>query len=148
MPKPDPNIPGLVYRHLTPADCDLLDRVDPDVFDGAIDPQQLQVFLGQSNHALIVAVHAGIVIGQIRGVVHHQPDSPPQLYLDNLGVAPDFQRQGVARRLLTMITAWAKAQGCTSAWVATETDNDVALSFYRAFGFETQTVAYCEVPLD
>ncbi len=126
---------------------DVLVRVADDVFDGPIDAGALADFLEGPDHALIVAVAGDEVVGQIRGVVHRQPDRARELYIDNLGVAPAFQRRGVARALVAALGSWAGAQGCTTYWLATEIDNAQALAFYRSLGAEPVTVAYLEGPL-
>jgi aminoglycoside 6'-N-acetyltransferase I len=80
-------------------------------------------------------------------VVHKQPDGAPHLYIDNLGVAPAEQRQGLGRILLVSLLAWGKQYGCELCWVATETDNAQALAFYAATGFEQKTLAWLEIDL-
>jgi len=122
-------------RHITPDATALLDRVDPDVFDHAIDPARLAAYAAAPLHALFVAVEDGLVVGHIRGCVHLQPDRGPDLYIDNLGTAPAHQRRGIASALMKAMLDWGKAQGCTFAWVATETDNAGAKGFYAAQGF-------------
>lgn len=132
---------------LTLAEAQRLDKVDEDIFDAAIDPGQLSSFLADGGHLLVCAIADGFVIGQARGVITLQPDAPPVLYIDNLGVAEARRREGIASRLLDELTAWARAKGCASAWVATELDNEAARALYAARGAEAQTVAYYEYPL-
>ena len=97
---------------------------------------------------MAVAMDAGICIAQIRAMVQHQPDAPPVLYIDNLGVTPAHQRKGLARALIDAALTWGRAQGCDGAWVATELDNHPALALYRAFESEAMTqVAYCQLRL-
>ena len=48
---------------------------------------------------------------------------------------------GVASALMKAMLAWGKAQGCTHAWVATETDNEQAKGFYAAQRFMHDTIA-------
>jgi aminoglycoside 6'-N-acetyltransferase I len=131
---------------LETASC--LGRIAEDVFDDEISPVFLEAYLAAPGHALFVAVADGVVIGQARGITHAQPDAPPQLYIDNLGVTPSCQRQGVATRLVLALQDWARANGCTSSWVATEIENAKARGFYAAAGFSGQTVAYYEMDVD
>jgi len=44
--------------------------------------------------------------------------------------------------------AWGAAQGCTYAWVATETDNHGARGFYAAQAFTHDTIAMFALELD
>lgn len=132
---------------ITTATAGMLVRVADDVFDGPIDDAALADFVASPDHALVVAVAGGVVIGQIRGVIHRQPDQGRALYVDNLGVAPAWMRQGVATALFQALADWARAQGCETFWVATEIDNAQALAFYRSLSAEPVTVAYLEGPL-
>jgi len=125
-----------------PADAQLLDRVAEDVFDYEIDPRRLAAYLAEPGHLMVVAVSGGEVVGQARGMVHRQPDQANELYIDNLGVTPGRQREGIATRLLDELTAWSRDHGCEGAWVATEPDNQPALALYTARGAEAEQIAY------
>jgi ribosomal protein S18 acetylase RimI-like enzyme len=127
---------------ITPENMGLMARVAEDVFDHAIKPDRLAAFAASPLHRMIVAVDQGEVVGQIRGIVHLQPDRAGDLYIDNLGVTEGRQREGIATRLIRELVAWGEGHGCGHSWVATETDNDVAIAFYAAQEFEHQTVAY------
>ena len=74
-------------HHITAANTALLDNIDPDVFDHAIDQRYLAAYVADPRHALFVAVENGAVVSHIRGNVHLQPDRAPDLYIDNLGTA-------------------------------------------------------------
>lgn len=140
-------MPDFEVLHVTPETAPLLDRVAEDVFDDAITPASAAAFLAAPGHALLVALADGVVIGQARGIVHAQPDGPPQLYIDNLGVAPASQRRGAATALVRALKAWGLAQGCVSCWVATETDNAEGLGFYESLGMTRKTLAWFEAEL-
>lgn len=133
---------------ITQANSHLLAHVAPDVFDDDIDPARLAAFVAAPLHFMAVGVVAGRVVGQIRAMVQLQPDAPPVLYIDNLGVATAYQRQGIARGLVKAALNWGAAQGCDSAWVATELDNPAALALYaRCESAPMQAVAYCQIAI-
>lgn len=135
-------------ERITADNTGLLEQVLPHVFDDPSDPDRLAAFLAQGNHFLAVAVEGGQVAAQIRAMVQHQPDAPPVLYIDNLGVAEAYQRQGIGRRLVERALAWGAGMGCDAAWVATELDNHPALALYRAYETEMmEPVAYCQLCL-
>lgn len=130
-------------HHITLATSRLLDQIAEDVFDEEVRPQFLNGYIAAPNHALFVAMLDGVVIGQARAVLHHQPDSAADIYIDNLGVTPAQKRKGVARALVDALVAWGKAQTpCRSVWLATEHDNDEGKGFYDAAGFTGQSVLY------
>ena len=66
-------------------------------------------------------------------VIHYHPDKPTELYIDELGVSPAWQRQGIGHRLLEAMLELGKAQGCEEVWVGTEPENDAANALYRRY---------------
>ena len=81
----------------------------------------------------MVAIVGGEIVGQVAAVVHRHPDGrPTELYIDEVGVAPAFQRRGIARSLLDAMLAFGKELGCQEAWVGTEPDNVAAKALYEA----------------
>jgi aminoglycoside 6'-N-acetyltransferase I len=134
-------------RHLRPGDEALLGDVAEDVFDHPIDPAHLAAYLADPGHMLLVAIAGGQVVGQARAIVHRHPDAGPELYVDNLGVAEDFRRQGIARRLMLALYELGRAAGCVETWVGTEPDNDPALSLYASLGGERSEIAMFDMEL-
>lgn len=129
-------------RRLGPGDASVLDRVAADVFDQAINKKRLAVYLREPGHLLFVAICDGEVIGQARGMIHHHPDMEDELYIDNLGVAPSFQRQQIGTRLIKALLKSGKEQGCREAWVGTEQDNEAARKLYESFGDSGELVVF------
>lgn len=117
---------------ITEANMNLLDAVAPDVFDGPIDAHLLSEFCARDGHFMAVAEMDHLVVGQIRAILHFSPDEAPVLYIDNLGVAPNQKRKGVATALFNAALNWGQEHGVSSFWVATELDNAEANNFYRA----------------
>ncbi len=113
--------------------------VAPDVFDEPIDPARLAAYLAQPGHLMVLAVTAGEVVGQARGMVHRHPDLPTELYIDNLGVTPARKRERLATKLLDELVAWGIELGCEEAWVGTEPDNEAARALYAKRGAEAET---------
>lgn len=131
-------------------DPNWIDRIADDVFDAPPTLERLSDFLAQENHALFLAVDrdSQLVVGQVRGVVHHQPDGARQLYLDNLGVTGASQRQGIGRALVERLMQWAaKTYAVELCWLGTEPENDDANAFYRALGFQSSDARIFERPL-
>jgi ribosomal protein S18 acetylase RimI-like enzyme len=132
-------------RRIAPGDEALLDRVAEDVFDEAIDPARLTAFLAEPRHMMVLAIAPdGLVVGQARAIIHLSPDEADILYIDNMGVDPAFQRQGLGGKLLDELLAWGKERGCEVAWLATETDNLPARALYDSRGSEAQEMVFYE----
>jgi GNAT superfamily N-acetyltransferase len=54
-----------------------------------------------------------------------------------LSVVPDFEGQGIGRRLLTLVVDWLRAEGATRIWLAATSDpSQRAYGFYRALGWQ------------
>jgi ribosomal protein S18 acetylase RimI-like enzyme len=117
-------------RQVTPTSADLLHRLADEVFDEPIDPARLARYASAPGHMMLVALDGGLVVGQIAAVVHYHPDKPTELYIDELGVSPAWQRQGIGRRLLGAMLELGRAQGCEEVWVGTEPDNAAAKALY------------------
>jgi ribosomal protein S18 acetylase RimI-like enzyme len=128
-------------HHVRPGDEWLLMRVAPDVFDHEINDRQLAAYLANPGHMLLIALADGEVIGQARGIVHLHPDADPELYVDNLGVAEDWRRQGIARRLMLALYDLGRSAGCTETWVGTEPDNEPAKALYASLGGGHEPIA-------
>ncbi|RJT39691.1 GNAT family N-acetyltransferase [Mesorhizobium waimense] len=106
-------------------------HVAEDVFDEPVQPDRLASYLRKSGHFMIVALADGVVVGQCAAVIHRHPDKVSELYIDEVGVAPAFQRQGIARKMLDAMFAIGREQGCEEAWVGTEPDNAAARALYE-----------------
>lgn len=125
-------------RILERGDEGVLDAVAPDVFDNPIDARAAREFLGDPRHRLAVALDAGVVVGFVSAVLYVHPDKPsPELWINEVGVAPSHQGQGIARRLLEATLADGRAAGCQEAWVLTDETNQAARRLYQAGGGES-----------
>jgi aminoglycoside 6'-N-acetyltransferase I len=134
----------VTIRRLGPGDAALLRRVAYDVFDAPIDPDRLSAFLADARHLMVVAIAGGEVVGQARGIVHLSPDQPDELYIDNMGVTPPLQRQGIGGRMLDELLRWGEERGCTYSWVGTELDNIGARALYESRGAEAEPMVIYE----
>lgn len=134
--------PTPIIRLLGPDDASVLDRVAPDVFDDAIDPRRTAEFLADPRHHLAVALLGDQVVGMASAVHYVHPDKPPELWVNEVGVAPPHRRQGLGKRLLEALFAHGRALGCTEAWVGTEESNAAARRLYAAVGGHEEPMVY------
>ena len=103
-----------------------------DVFDFAIKPDQLDAFLADPNHVMMLACHGDRLVGFASGTVLYHPDKDPTLFVNEVSVSETHRRDGIATELMTRLQDCANALGCTSVWVATEDDNAPARALYRS----------------
>lgn len=111
-----------------------LRHVAPDVFDHAVSQEHLSAYIKAPGHLLLIAVAGGLVVAQVAAVIHHHIDRAPELYIDNVGVTPKWQRRGLARRMLRRMFALGRDRGCVEAWVGTEVENAPARALYEQLG--------------
>lgn len=125
---------NITIRMLDADEAAVLDHVAEDVFDNAVDARWTAEFFADSRHHLAVALDGGQVVGFASGVHYVHPDKAPELFVDEVGVAPTHQGQGIARRLMETLLAHGRALGCVQAWVGTDHDNAAANRLYASVG--------------
>lgn len=123
---------NVVIRVLGRDDLAVLNTVASDVFDGPVNQRWAAEFLGDSRHHLVVAVSDGEVVGMASGVHYVHPDKAPELWVNEVGVAPAYQRRGIGRLLLQALFSRGREVGCATAWVGTEVGNTAARRLYHA----------------
>ncbi|TIO06612.1 GNAT family N-acetyltransferase [Mesorhizobium sp.] len=119
-------------RRLFPGDDAFVTRIAEDVFDEPVRPDRLAAYLASPDHLMIVALFDDMIVGQCAAVIHRHPDKVSELYIDEVGVAPAFQRQGIATRMLDAMFDLGREHGCEEAWVGTEAGNVAARALYEA----------------
>lgn len=130
-----------------PGDAALFERIAEDVFDAPVRPERLAAYLASDGHLMLLAIEDGLVVGQCAAVVHRHPDQAAELYIDNLGVAEEWRRRGIGRRLVSEMFAIGRSLGCEEAWVGTEPDNLPARALYRSLGPEAVPMVMFEYDL-
>lgn len=128
-------------RLLGPGDARVLETVAPGVFDHAVEPGLAVEFLADARHHLAVAMDSGIVVGMASAVHYVHPDKAPELWINEVGVAPTHRRRGLARRLLDALSERGSQLGCREAWVLTEAGNGPARALYESLGSEADETA-------
>jgi len=136
MPYGASGSPTVQTRILGPGDRAVLDDVDPDVFDGPVDPRWSVEFLADPRHHLAVALDGGRVVGMASAVHYVHPDKPPELWVNEVGVAASHRGRGVGKALLRALFEHGRALGCAEAWVLTEEENAAARRLYASAGGE------------
>jgi len=124
-------------KSLGPNDASVLTNVAEDVFDDAIVESSARAFLEDPRHRLVVALDKDLVVGFASAVIYVHPDKPaPELWVNEIGVAPTHHRQGIGKALMQAILQEAKQSGCSEAWVLTDRTNLPAMAMYRSSGGE------------
>lgn len=124
----------IAVRLLGSDEADVLDNVAPDVFDHQIHPRWCAEFFADPRHHLVVALDGDLVVGMASGVQYVHPDKAPELWINEVAVAPTHHGQGIGRRLVTTLVQHGATLGCGEAWVLTSPANEPARRMYVAAG--------------
>jgi GNAT superfamily N-acetyltransferase len=76
-------------------DDNILMNVAAEVFDKPIDRELTREFLEDPRHHIAVAIDDGLVVGFASGVHYIHPDKPPELWINEVAVAPTHRRRGL-----------------------------------------------------
>ena len=119
------------------SDAHYLNNIAEDVFDDPIVESSAQEFLTDPRHRLVVALDGDLVVGFVSAVIYVHPDKPaPEMWINEIGVAPTHQRQGIGKALMQAILEEAKRSGCREVWVLTDRTNLSAMAMYKSAGGE------------
>lgn len=130
-------------RLLQARDTHLLENVADGVFDNPVDRALTGEFLADPRHHLAVACDTDARIVGMASAVHYvHPDKRAQLFINEVGVAPTHQSQGIGRRLIAALLELAGALHCTEAWVATEPGNHAARALYAGAGGQEEPAPF------
>jgi GNAT superfamily N-acetyltransferase len=121
-------------RVLGREDSSVLGNVAAGVFDHPVATAWCTEFFEDPRHHLVVALEEEVVVGFASAVHYVHPDKPPELWINEVGVAPSHQRQGIGRRLLAALLDLGGRLGCVQAWVLTSPGNTAARQLYAAAG--------------
>jgi ribosomal protein S18 acetylase RimI-like enzyme len=133
---------SIEIRRITPHDTALFQQIAEDVFDEPIVPERLAAYLKNPANLMVLAVINGEVVGQVAAVLLHHPDKPTGLYIDEVGVSPRFQRQGIAKQMMQEMLVWGRELGCEDVWLGTEPENAPAQALYAKFAEAEPIVIY------
>ena len=98
-------------RVLTPADAWRFERIAEGVFDHSVQERLVAEFLADPRHSLAVAIADGLIVGMASGVRYVHPDKPSEFWINEVGVSPDYQRRGLAKRIVVELLAEGRRQG-------------------------------------
>jgi GNAT superfamily N-acetyltransferase len=122
------------YRALGRVDAPMLMNAGQDVFDHASRADSVEAFLSDPRHHIVAAILADRIVGFVSAVNYVHPDKSPELWINEVAVAPEHRRRGVGRRMMTTMLDVGRRLGCSNAWVLTDDANAAAVALYRAAG--------------
>ena len=123
----------VAYGKLKPADAARCAELESQLFEGD-DPWPERAFLAElkAKHIHYVAARTeGKLIGYA-GIARLGRVKPFEYEIHTIGVDPDYQGQGIGRRLVSQILELASG---SVVFLEVRTDNVPAISLYESFGF-------------
>jgi ribosomal protein S18 acetylase RimI-like enzyme len=114
-------------------DCEQFQTVAEGVFDNAIRPELVQTFLSDHRHHIAIAIDEGRIVGFASGVDYIHPDKPREMWVNEVGVASEYRRQGIGTAVFRRLLEHAGAIGCSESWVLTDESNRAAVALYTSF---------------
>jgi GNAT superfamily N-acetyltransferase len=126
---------SVTLRLAGPGDAAQLLAAHPDVFDSQPDPSLTRDFLSAPHLHIAIALQDALVIGMCSGTVYHHPDKPPQWWINELGVAGPWRRQGIASRLVALCAQEAARSACAEIWVIAD-PTPMAEGFWKSLGWQ------------
>jgi len=120
---------------LEEGDDQVLTRIAADLFDCAVDPSFVAELLADPRHHIAVAIDdSQTVVGFVSAVHYVNPDKPPELWINEVAVAPTWRGRGIAKQLLRTMLDRAQELNCKEAWVLTDRENNPAMQLYKSLG--------------
>jgi ribosomal protein S18 acetylase RimI-like enzyme len=123
-----------IVKVLSASDISFLMNVADGVFDNPVDEKLAREFLEDPRHHIVVAVSDGMVIGFASAVHYIHPDKRPELWINEVGVAPTHHNKGVGKAIMSEMLRLGKQLGCANAWVLTDRSNAPANALYKSVG--------------
>jgi ribosomal protein S18 acetylase RimI-like enzyme len=105
-----------------------------EVFDNPVNLELAKEFLADPRHHIAVAIDDGQVVGFASGIHYIHPDKPPELWINEVALAPTHRRQGLGKAVLSALLGVGKKRNCTNAWVLTYQNNPAAKALYESLG--------------
>ena len=125
---------GFLIRKATAGDIDTVSEIEQKCFQGptAYPKSQLSYLILKANSTSIVETENGKLHGFI--IVTYRSGSQTGS-IETIDVDPQFQNQGVGKRLLAAAEADMKQRGMQFSQLETSEGNQAALSLYRKAGY-------------
>ena len=128
-------------------------RVFEDVFEmekfTMPDDDYLQQLLEKDSFLVFVALSEDKVVGGLTAYILQQYYSVrPLVYIYDLAVKTNYQRQGIGSILIAGITNYCRETGMEEVFVQADEEDGYALEFYHSTGATAEKVVHFYYPLN
>ncbi len=94
--------------------------------------ESLKAFLETPNTVFIIAHLDGQFAGMASAKLLNKPTGDLWLYIDEVDVCVNMQKQGVGTEMMQYLLQFASEFGCEEVWIGTEVDNVPANKLYQS----------------
>ncbi len=107
-----------------------------------VDDAYLSGMLANPSALIIGAFEHEEIIGGIVAFEMNPIHGAKELYIYDIAVHPDYQKQGIGTKLIEYLKEESKKRGIKTIFVEAEAGDDDAVAFYRAIGGEEEPVKH------
>ena len=123
------------YKKLNADEFSIVLEMNESFRSGFIDEREAQRFLSDERNWLFAAVDDGHIIGFAYGYELKRLDrSEPMLYIHEVGVKENYQRQGIGYRMMKAMLDECHRRGICKCFLTTYQNNTAANALYRKLG--------------
>lgn len=113
------------------------------------DENYLQKLLEKEDFFVFVALKENKVVAGLTSYIMHQYYSKmPLVYIFDLAVSTEFQRQGIGKMLIAANNSYCKTIGIEAVMVQADEIDDYAIKFYHSTGATAEKVTHFEYVLN
>lgn len=124
-----------ICRRLTEKDISMVMKMNVNFREGFAALHSAAMFLSDPRNWMFAAVSQGVIVGFAYGYALNRLDgNEKMLYINEVGVMPRYQRQGVGYRLLSELKTACNESGISKYFLSAYQNNIGACALYRKLG--------------
>ena len=106
-------------------------------FDQFRQKQGLEALLASPSSVILVKEQNNTVVAMVTGqLVISTAEGGAALLVEDVVVAPEYQKKGLGKKLLHAVGEWGKEKGARRVQLLADKHNRPALDFYERVGFQ------------
>ena len=122
---------GIIIRRMELSDLDGVYNLERKLFPNPWPKSFFETDLKSKNSIGFVVEYEGSIIGYSMASY-----DDGKFHITNIAVDREFQRQGIASKLMHILEDLALGRGCYYAYLEVRIDNTAAINLYRSLGYE------------
>jgi [ribosomal protein S18]-alanine N-acetyltransferase len=120
----------VIIRPMTRSDIPAIVLIESRIFPDPWPSVAFEEELDNDSRGIIVAEAGGVIVGYAGYII-----GPGEAHLTNIGVAPEFRGNAIAKNLLNSILEISRKGECDYIFLDVRPSNTAAINLYNQFGF-------------